>query len=67
MRRPLLLDVLERGSYICQLTYFDYHPEYIDGKWIDVVDYNKLEDFVYKEKPYLKGRDITVAFSTQKI
>lgn len=67
MKEPLLLNVLEKGYSICQLPYSDYHFEMINGKWTRVVDYNKLEDFVFKEKPYLKGKDITVTFSTQKV
>ena len=65
--KPLLLDVMEGGRHLCQLKYYDYHPEMIDGKLVDVVDYNKLEKFVHKEKPYLKDRDITVLFSTQEV
>ena len=67
MHKPLLLDILEKGRFICQLKYDKRgFPEMIDGHIEEVYRLEDLEKFVLDKRPSLRGRDIRIKFSNQK-
>ena len=67
MNKPILIDIMEKGHFICQLKYEGMpFPELIDGEIIPVYDSEDIEKFVYKQRPSLKGRDIRIEFSNQR-
>ena len=55
----IYLDVMEKGKFICQLAY-KYCPLF-------PVNIHKVEDYIYKQRPSLRGRKINVEFSNNKI
>lgn len=69
MKKPLLLDVSLNGRFICQLKYDKRgFPEEIGGgRYIEVHRMEDLEAFVREKRPSLRGKDIKIAFSDQKV
>ena len=55
----IYLDVMEKGKFICQLAY-KYCPLF-------PVNIQKVEAYIYKQRPSLRGRNIKVEFSNNKI
>ena len=68
MAKKVLLDIMLNGRFICQLSYDKRgFPEVIDG---EVKEFHRLEDlerFVYEKRPSLKGKDIKIEFSKNKV
>jgi hypothetical protein len=66
--KPLLLDVMLNGRFVCQLKYegMTFH-EMIDGKVVPVYDADDMKRFVYEQRPSLRGKDIKIEFSSQII
>ena len=68
MTKKVLLDIMEKGRFLCQLKYDGYpFPDMIDGKIVPVYDSKDLERFVYEKRPSLRGRDIRIEFSNNKV
>ena len=68
MSKPILIDITERGHFICQLKYEGMpFPEMIDGEIIPVYDSEDIEKFVYEKRPSLRGKDRRIEFSNNKV
>ena len=68
MAKKVLLDIMFNGRFICQLRYDGMpFPEMIDGKVVPVYDSKDLERFVYEKRPSLRGKDIRIEFSNNKV
>ena len=66
-KNKILLDIMEKGHFICQLKYDGMpFPEFIDGEVVSVYDSEDIKKFVYSKRPSLVGRDIRIEFSNQK-
>ena len=55
----IYLDVMEKGKFICQLAY-KYCPLF-------PISISKVEAYIYKLRPSLRGRNINVEFSNNKV
>ena len=68
MAKKVLLDIMLNGTFVCQLKYDKRgFPEMIDG---EVKEFHRLEDlerFVHEKRPSLKGKDIKIEFSKNKV
>lgn len=54
-RKPVLLDVMQGGKFICQLKYTKRGtPTIVDGGIREVYDMEDLEQFVYDNRPSLR-------------
>lgn len=64
--KSVLIDVMERGRFVCQVRY-SYVPKWkvIDGKLVEVLDMNEALRNIRKQRPSLKNRDINIAPTTQ--
>lgn len=69
MNNPIYLDIMSaNGTFIQQMRYTKREfPEMIDGKVQEVHNSKDIEDFVYSQRPSLKGKGIRIAFSKQRI
>lgn len=68
MANKVLLDIMLGGRFICQLRYDGMpFPEMIDGKIVPVYDSEDIRKFVYEKRPSLRGRDIRIEFSNNKV
>ena len=66
--KPLLLDVMLGDKFVCQLCYRKRGwPRLIDGKVVEVHDYNDLKRYVFEQRPSLRDKEITISISNQKI
>jgi len=66
--QTLLLDVMMDGRFVCQLKYTGKSmPAFQGGKVVRVYNSEDLERFVYEQRPSLRGKNINVAFSNQRI
>lgn len=66
--KPVLLDIMQDGRFLCQLRYNKRgFPQMIDGEFIEVYDPKDIEEFVYSQRPSLKGKNIKIEFSNQSI
>ena len=62
--KPILLDVMLNGRFVCQLKYKGMpFPEMIDGKVVPVYDSEDMARFVFEKRPSLRGKDIRIEFS----
>jgi len=62
--RPVLLDIMLGGRFVCQLKYTKRGlPKMIDGKIIECHDPGDLKRFVEEKRPSLKGKDYQIAFA----
>ena len=53
------LDVMEKGKFVCQLPY-TYCPLF-------PVSISKLSAYIYRQRPSLRGRNIRVEFSNNRV
>lgn len=61
--KPVLLDIMCEGRFLCQLRYNKRgFPQMIDGKFVEVHDQKDIEDFIYFQRPSLKGKNIRIEF-----
>lgn len=68
MNKPILLDIMEGGRFVCQLLYDRRgFPEMINGRIKEVHSQEDIERFVYEKRPGLKGKNINIEFSNQRI
>lgn len=68
MAQAIFLDIMEHGRFLCQLRYTKRGwPRIVDGKIIEVHDSGDIERFVYEQRPSLKGRDIKILFSNNRV
>lgn len=66
--KPLLLDIMYKGRFICQMKYNGIpFPKVIDGKVVPTYDSRDILRFVYQQRPSLIDKDIKVMFSNQKL
>ena len=69
MTKKVLLDIMEKGRFLCQMVYDKRgFPESIGGgKFVEVHRLEDLKKFVYEKRPSLRGRDIRIEFSNNKV
>lgn len=66
--KPILLDIMEKGRFLCQLKYSAKgRMEIIDGKLVMVHDLRDIRRFVYQQRPSLRGKDINICFSNSRV
>lgn len=66
--KPILLDIMEKGRFLCQLKYLAKgRMEIIDGKPIMAYDLRDIRRFVFEQRPSLKGKDINICFSNSRV
>lgn len=64
----ILLDIMQDGRFVCQLKYNKRgFPVMVDGVIKESHDMRDIEDFVYQQRPSLRGKNISVEFATQKV
>ena len=67
MAKKVLLDVMLHGRFVCQLKYDKRGlPDMVDGEIIEVHNQQEIKDFVFQQRPSLRGKDIRIEFSNQK-
>lgn len=55
-RKPILLDIMQGDKFICQMKYTKRGtPTIVDGEIREVHDMGDLEQFVYENRPSLRG------------
>jgi len=65
---PILIDVMIGNRFVCQLKYDKRGwPQMVDGKIVETHRAEDIEAFVYQQRPSLKGKDITIKFSEQRV
>lgn len=69
MNNPIYLDIMSAdGKFIQQLRYDKRgFPEMIDGVVKEVHNTKDIEDFVYSKRPSLRGKNIRIEMSIQRI
>lgn len=69
MNKPILVDVMLGGKFVCQLKYTKrgFPRIFADGEVIESVSQDDLRAFVEEKRPSLKGKDYKVAFSNQRV
>lgn len=66
MSKPILIDVMLGGRFVCQLRYTKRgFPKYFNGAFIETHDNRDIERFVEEQRPSLKGKPYTIEFSKQ--
>ena len=66
--KPVLLDIMCEGRFLCQLHYNKRgFAQMIDGEFVEVHDKKDIEDFIYSQRPSLKGKNIRIEFSNQSV
>lgn len=66
--KPILLDIMLGGRFICQLRYNGTpFPMMVDGKVQPTYDGDDIKRFVYEQRPSLRGKDIRIEFSNNKV
>ena len=66
--KPLLLDVMLDGRFLCQLRYAKRgFPMLLDGEVVENHRLEDLESFVYEKRPSLRGKNIKIALSNQSV
>lgn len=66
-KKQILLDIMLGSRFVCQLKYDGMpFPELIDGKVVPVYNADDMKRFVFEKRPSLRGKDIRIAFSSQK-
>ena len=67
-RKPMLLDIMQGDKFICQLKYTKRGiPAIVDGEIREVYNMDDLEQFVYENRPSLRGGGIKIAFSNNRV
>ena len=67
-RKPLLLDIMLNGRFVCQLKYNKRGlPDMVNGEIVEVHNSKDLEAFVLEQRPSLRGKDIKIEFASQKV
>ena len=67
-RKPILLDVMQGNRFVCQLKYVKRGtPTIVDGEIREVHDMEDLEQFVYENRPSLRGGGIKISFSNNRV
>ena len=68
MNKPLLLDVMLNGRFVCQLKYNKRGlPDMVNGEIVEVHNQQEIKDFVFEKRPSLRGKDISIEFASQKV
>lgn len=68
MNKPIYLDLMLNDKYIGQLRYTKRgFPEMINGKVEEVHNIEDLEDFVFSQRPSLRGKNIRIIPTTQRV
>lgn len=68
MKQTLLLDIMEHGRFVCQIPYNRHgKPKLIDGNIVEVHDYEEFKAYVYTQRPSLRNRDISIAFTSNRV
>ena len=57
--KTIYLDVMEKGRFICQVAY-KYYPLF-------PLDLQKLSDYVKRQRPSLRNRNINIALSSNRV
>lgn len=66
--KPILLDIMLDDRFLCQMDYTaPAKPLFIEGKPMNVYNLDDIKSFVYSKRPSLKGKNIRISFSNQKI
>ena len=66
--KPVLLEIMQDGRFLCQLRYNKRgFPQMINGEFVEVHDQKDIEEFVYSQRPSLKGKNIKIEFSNQSV
>lgn len=65
-KHPILLDVMLKGRFVCQLRYNKHGQlKIIDGEMQEVYDLEDLKAFVIQKRPFLKDEPFTIEFAEQ--
>lgn len=68
MATPILLDIMIDGRFVCQLRYTHRgFPTLVGGVVKEVHDADNLRQFVEQQRPSLRDKKYTIAFTDQKI
>jgi hypothetical protein len=68
MNKPIYLDLMLDGKYIGQLRYTKHGtPEIINGKVEQVHNIKDLEDFVFSQRPSLRGKNIRIISTNNRV
>lgn len=68
MNKPIYLDLMLNDKYIGQLRYTKRgFPEMINGKVEEVYNIEDLEDFVFSQRPSLRGKNIRIIPTTNRV
>lgn len=68
IKPTLLLDIMERGRFICQIPYYRHGmPKMVDGNIIEEHKSEDIERYVYEKRPSLRNRNIKIAFAQQRV
>ena len=64
----VLLDIMLEWRFLCQMVYIGRpFPMLIDGKVKPVYDIEDMQRYVYEQRPSLRGKDINIQFSNNRI
>ena len=66
---PIYLDIMRSdGTFIQQMRYTKRgFPKLVDGVIREVHDFKDLQDFVFSQRPSLRGTGITIIPSSQRV
>lgn len=68
MMKPIYLDIMLGDRFVCQLRYTKRGwPRMVNGKMVETHSAKDIEEFVYAKRPSLRGMDIDIRFSDQRV
>lgn len=68
MNKGLLLDIMLKDRFVCQLRYMKRGtPVMIDGKIVETYDEDEIRKFIEEVRPSLKGKNYKVEYAKQMI
>jgi hypothetical protein len=68
MKKPILLDIMSGGRFVCQLRYTKRgFPQLVDGTIKEVYDFEDIQSFVYQQRPSLRNKSIRIEFSQNRV
>lgn len=69
MNNPIYLDIMSaNGTFIQQMRYDKRgFPQMVNGKVVERFNRKELEEFVFSKRPSLRGKNIRIETSEQRI
>lgn len=68
IKPELLLDVMERGRFLCQIPYYGHgFPKVVNGQTIIFYDKKDLIRTVLERRPSLQNRKIDIEIASQRV